>query len=180
MPGCLESSESESSKTEEEASAEKIGEKASAAKEGKETEQTSKIQDGGDHQDRGSKKSRRASKKASTPFGETDKRDADGFYVDIIYAVLHMIGKLFMLLAVMISIFKAWLGRGRPRGRGGPVILCFFVGFRLRPLGYCTSQPSCFYLVKCSNLIMKCSWEDAKKLTWFSKKSPQIILCQIK
>ena len=132
MPGCLESSESESSKTEEEASAEKIGEKASAAKEGKETEQTSKIQDGGDHQDRGAKKSRRASKKASTPFGETDKRDADGFYVDIIYAVLHMIGKLFMLLAVMISIFKAWLGRGWPRGRGracAPVILCLFCWF---------------------------------------------------
>ena len=122
MPGCLESSESESSKTEEEASSEKIGEKASAAKEGKESEQTLKIQDGG-------KKSRRASKKASTPFGETDKRDADGFYDDIIYAVLHMIGKTMMLLAVMISIFKAWLGRGWPRGRGracAPVILCLF------------------------------------------------------
>ena len=129
MPGCLESSESESSKTEEEASAEKIGEKASAAKEGKETEQTSKIQDGGDHQDRGSKKSRRASKKASTPFGETDKRDADGFYVDIIYAVLHMIGKLFMLLAVMISI-KAWVGRG---GTCDPLLFCWFSVFYASP-----------------------------------------------
>ena len=101
LPGCLESSESESSKTEDETSSasatastsEKIGEKTSAAKE---PDKTPKIQDGGD-QDRGVKKSRHssksASKKSSTPFGETDKRDADDFYVDIIYAVLHMIGK---------------------------------------------------------------------------------------
>jgi hypothetical protein len=33
-------------------------------------------------------------KSAMTPFGETDKSDSDTFYVDIIYAVLHMIGEI--------------------------------------------------------------------------------------
>ena len=32
-------------------------------------------------------------KMGSTPFGETSKKDSDSFYVDIIYAVLHMIGE---------------------------------------------------------------------------------------
>lgn len=68
----------------------------------KKVESDSKISNPKD--DKSSKKSkkvRKTSKSAtslSTPFGETNRLDADDFYVDIIYTVLHMIGMIFTYL----------------------------------------------------------------------------------
>ena len=78
FPNCFESADSSGSETSKESP------KNESSKTKSSTEGESPI----------SKKPKVSKRKSSsTPFGETDKSDSDSFYVDIIYAVLHMIGK---------------------------------------------------------------------------------------
>ena len=95
LPICQESCESSESETSKKTDDEASSKTKNADSESPKTKKTDGESSQSKKTEGETPKKPKTSKRriGSTPFGETNKSDSDSFYVDIIYAVLHMIGE---------------------------------------------------------------------------------------